>query len=101
MLVDAEMGMHLDLNVFDRVWEGDDAGKEYLATIIHHSALNPSVDISQVHDPEDALLLAPITSTGEAAGDVKPTTEVSWMRNSNLFTRKSGTKKKEPVQIPT
>lgn len=30
MLVDSEMGMPLDLNPFDGVWDGNDAGKVYL-----------------------------------------------------------------------
>ncbi|KAK1927244.1 RNA polymerase II-associated [Papiliotrema laurentii] len=83
MLVDAEMGMPLNLNEFTGVWENAD------------STLNPDVDPARALDPTDALLLAPIRPVTESNGENKSTAEVSWMRNSTLFTRKTGAKKKE------
>jgi RNA polymerase II-associated factor 1 len=78
MLVDAEMGMPLDLNQFDGVWDGDD------------SAINPTSGPNEI-DPEDAILLTPATTD-----EVKPApTEVSWMRSGNLFMRKMVGKKGE------
>ena len=58
-------------------------------------ALNPDVDPARALDPTDALLLAPIRPVTESNGENKSTAEVSWMRNSTLFTRKTGAKKKE------
>lgn len=80
MLVDAEMGMPLNLNHFEGVWDGDD------------SDLTPATGPTEV-DPEDAILLAPAISE-----DNKPSgNEVSWMRSGNLFMRKVGTKRREVV----
>lgn len=79
MLVDAEMGMPLDLNQFEGVWDGDD------------SALNPASGPAEV-DPEDAILLAPAASADEAKVVQQ---EVSWMRSGNLFMRKMVGKKGE------
>jgi RNA polymerase II-associated factor 1 len=73
MLVDSEMGMPLDLSVFDGVWEGDD------------SSLNRSE--ADIH-PEDVPLLAPVSAKVEATG------EVSWMRTSSLFMRKTQNKRR-------
>jgi RNA polymerase II-associated factor 1 len=72
MLVDSEMGMALDLNVFDGVWDGND------------SELNP--EPQEVH-AEDIPLLAPAAAATEATG------EVSWMRTSSLFMRKTQNKR--------
>ena len=79
MLVDAEMGMPLDLNQFDGIWDGDD------------SALNPASGPAEV-DPEDAILLTPATT--EEQNKPAPQ-EVSWMRSGNLFMRKMVGKKGE------
>lgn len=54
-------------------------------------------------DPGDAALLAPFRQEVAAEGLAKAPTaaEVSWMRTSNLFTRRSNAKRKEalrPVQ---
>lgn len=82
MLVDAEMGMPLDLNQFDGVWEGED------------SALNPTAGPAEI-DPEDAILLTPATTE-----EAKPSgVEVSWMRSGNLFMRKMGGKKGEAKPV--
>ncbi|RSH88788.1 hypothetical protein EHS25_003016 [Saitozyma podzolica] len=79
MLVDSEMGMPLDLNEFEGVWDGND------------QALNRLRDPSRIHDPADEILLAPFRPAAQANGvaaNVPTPTEVSWMRNSNLFSRK-------------
>jgi hypothetical protein len=60
------------------------------------------VDNNHTHHPEDALLLAPSKPKAESSGDIKAPAqpaEVSWMRSSNLFTRKGGVKRKEAVKI--
>ncbi|WRT68451.1 uncharacterized protein IL334_005427 [Kwoniella shivajii] len=85
MLVDSEMGMPLDLNAYDGIWDGRD------------ESLNPTIDVGQVHHPIDVALLAPFNAPPEAIGDQKaPTvTEVSWMRNNNYLTRKNNARRKE------
>ena len=59
-------------------------------------ALNPVEDLSRVHHPADTLLLQPLKSAQDAADLDKPpnVNEVSWMRNSNLFSRKAGSRPK-------
>ncbi|ORX38474.1 RNA polymerase II-associated [Kockovaella imperatae] len=78
MLVDSEMGMPVDLNVYERVWNGND----------EELGLAETQDLAA----EDLALIAPfedvkpqINGSGSAAGS----TDVTWMRNSALFTRKA------------
>lgn len=85
MLVDAEMGMPLDLNAYDGVWDGNDL------------ALNPTLDPSRSYDPADLALLAPIRTldTETRKTNSKATAEVSWMRNSSYITRKNTARRRE------
>lgn len=75
MLADAEMGMPIDLNVYQGVWEGDDG------------ELNPVPDVDRVQDATDALLLTPLNVTNAAA---PAKADVSWMRNSSYIQRRNG-----------
>ncbi|WWC90664.1 uncharacterized protein L201_005600 [Kwoniella dendrophila CBS 6074] len=88
MLVDSEMGMPLDLNAYDGIWDGQD------------QSLNPTLDAGRVHHPIDVALLAPFNPPPEANGEVKapPPTEVSWMRNNNYLTRKNNARRKEAAE---
>ncbi|ORY35540.1 RNA polymerase II-associated [Naematelia encephala] len=88
MLVDSEMGMPLDLNAYPGVWDGDD------------SALNPIMRDDIKYDPVDLELLAPLqaSSTTNAATKASSAAEVSWMRNSNLFTRKTAARRREAAE---
>ncbi|WVR00044.1 hypothetical protein IAU59_007186 [Kwoniella sp. CBS 9459] len=88
MLVDAEMGMPLNLNEFEGIWDGRD------------QALNPTPDLARVHHPIDVALLAPFKPPTELNGDQKPptTTEVSWMRNNNYLTRKNNARRKDAAE---
>ncbi|OCF57219.1 RNA polymerase II-associated factor 1 [Kwoniella mangroviensis CBS 10435] len=88
MLVDSEMGMPLDLNEYDGIWDGQD------------QSLNPALDAGRVHHPIDVALLAPFNPPPEANGDVKApvATEVSWMRNNNYLTRKNNARRKEAAE---
>ncbi|KAK4688807.1 RNA polymerase II-associated factor 1, partial [Tremellales sp. Uapishka_1] len=88
MLVDSEMGMPLDLNAYDGVWDGDD------------SALNPSFDLERKYHPDDQALFGAIRLPSTASGMEKPTStaEVPWMRNSSYITRKNNAKRKEAAE---
>nr|XP_031859927.1 uncharacterized protein CI109_004534 [Kwoniella shandongensis]KAA5526999.1 hypothetical protein CI109_004534 [Kwoniella shandongensis] len=88
MLVDSEMGMPLDLNAYDGVWEGKE------------ESLNPQLDAGRVHHPIDVALLAPFNAPPAINGDAKPalTTDVSWMRNSSYLTRKNNAKRREAAE---
>lgn len=55
MLVDSEMGMQLNLNEFDGIWEGQE------------DSLNPRPDAGRVMHPTDLALLAPLRPSGGAA----------------------------------
>lgn len=92
MLLDAEMGMPIDLNDFDGVWDGDD------------SAINPVHDAERVLDPADAELLAPLTIGGPngvagAAAHTGPAgkPEVSWMRNTSYLAKMDGVARRRTV----
>ncbi|OCF37974.1 RNA polymerase II-associated factor 1 [Kwoniella heveanensis CBS 569] len=102
MLVDAEMGMPLNLNEFEGIWDGRDQGKpkptvRKALTVV---ALNPTVDAARVHHPIDVALLAPFNPPTDVNGEQKPpaTTEVSWMRNNNYLTRKNNARRKEAAE---
>lgn len=57
MLVDSEMGMPLNLNEYDGVWEGQEEG------------LNPRPDAGRVMHPTDLALLAPLNpANGSVTG---------------------------------
>lgn len=85
MLVDAEMGMPLNLNAYEGVWDGDDL------------QLNPTQDLHKVIDPVDLSLLAPLRTPAveNASGKVQSAAEVSWMRNSSYITRKNNARRRE------
>lgn len=53
MLVDAEMGMPLDLNQYEGAWDG------------RYDSLNPRPDAGRVMHPTDLALLAPLNTTGK------------------------------------
>lgn len=63
------------------------------------AGLNPALDPARVLDPEDAELMLPLAKTLTVDGVEKgpSASEVSWIRNSNLFTRKMNTKRKAAV----
>ncbi|WWC71523.1 uncharacterized protein I206_105481 [Kwoniella pini CBS 10737] len=88
MLVDSEMGMPLDMNAYDGIWDGQD------------QSLNPTLDAGRIHHPIDVQLLAPFNPPPELNGEAKPvvTTEVSWMRNNNYLTRKNNARRKEAAE---
>ncbi|WVQ74973.1 hypothetical protein IAR50_004581 [Cryptococcus sp. DSM 104548] len=80
MLVDSEMGMHIDLN--------------------HYDALNPIPDPERVHNPIDLTLLAPFNPPSTSSRELKSApsaTDVSWMRNSSYITRRNNARRKETV----
>jgi RNA polymerase II-associated factor 1 len=54
MLVGAEMGMPLDLNQYDGVWEG------------RYETMNPRPDAGRVMHPSDLALLAPLNTAVKA-----------------------------------
>lgn len=89
MLLDSEMGMPIDLNVFDGVWDGNDA------------SLNPALEHVKL-EPADAALLAPLrilaqpNGTALAPNAVKP--EVSWMRNSSYIQRKETVRRRAAAE---
>ncbi|BEJ16286.1 hypothetical protein CspHIS471_0508910 [Cutaneotrichosporon sp. HIS471] len=89
MLLDAEMGMPIDLNTFDGVWDGNDA------------SLNPTLETVKL-EPGDAALLAPLrivakTANGAPApSSIKP--EVSWMRNSSYIQRRETTRRRAAAE---
>ena len=62
--------------------------------------INPVLDPDRKLDPADMALLAPLRKPNVPDGkpQVLPASEVSWMRNSSLFTRKTKTQKKEMVE---
>jgi RNA polymerase II-associated factor 1 len=85
MLVDAEMGMPLDLNPYDGIWDGNDL------------ALNPVLDPTRKYDPVDMALMAPLrsTTTETQKSNSQAAMEVSWMRNSSYITRKNNARRRE------
>ncbi|ODN82326.1 RNA polymerase II-associated factor 1 [Cryptococcus wingfieldii CBS 7118] len=86
MLVDSEMGMHINLNSYDGVWNGED------------QSLNPIPDPDRVHNPIDLTLLAPFNPPPTATGEIKSApsaTDVSWMRNNSYITRRNNARRKE------
>ncbi|ODO06789.1 hypothetical protein I350_04148 [Cryptococcus amylolentus CBS 6273] len=86
MLVDSEMGMHIDLNPYDGVWNGED------------QSLNPIPDPDRVQNPIDLTLLAPFNPPPTATGETKSApsaTDVSWMRNNSYITRRNNARRKE------
>nr|KIR84867.1 RNA polymerase II-associated factor 1 [Cryptococcus tetragattii IND107] len=90
MLVDSEMGMPLDLNVYDGAWDGKD------------QSLNPIPDSDRVHHPIDLTLLAPFNPPPTSNSDLKSvpsSNEVSWMRNSSYLTRRNNVKRKDAAEI--
>lgn len=56
MLVDSEMGMPLNLNDYDGVWEG------------HEEGLNPRPDAGRIMHPTDLALLAPLNASSGVIG---------------------------------
>ncbi|GMK55486.1 hypothetical protein CspeluHIS016_0205420 [Cutaneotrichosporon spelunceum] len=89
LLLDSEMGMPIDLNNFDGVWDGNDA------------SLNPTLDTVKL-EPGDAALLAPLRILAKTANgapvpsSVKP--EVSWMRNSSYIQRRETTRRRAAAE---
>jgi hypothetical protein len=67
---------------------------------IDHSALNPVPDPNRSMHPSDIALLAPVKPLGANGLDEKPPvpSEVSWMRTSNLFTRKGAARRREAAE---
>lgn len=57
MLVDSEMGMPLNLNEFDGIWEGQE------------ESLNPRPDAGRVMHPTDLALMAPLNPVGGMAAN--------------------------------
>lgn len=88
MLVDSEMGMPLDLNTYDGVWDGNDA------------ALNPILEPDRTLHPADISLLAPIDHHDRGTGMERTpaVSEVSWMRNSSLFMRRTGLRRRDMAE---
>lgn len=89
MILDSEMGMPIDLNAFDGVWDGNDA------------SLNPSLETVKL-EPADAALLAPLRVMAQTNGiPVAPNTvkpEVSWMRNSSYIQRKETVRRRAAAE---
>lgn len=61
--------------------------------------INPTEGMAAELDPEDVILLAPVSATAPVNGSDRPgppaPTEVSWMRTSNLFMRKMQNKRRD------
>lgn len=83
MLVDSEMGMPLNLNEFDGIWEGQE------------ESLNPRPDAGRVMHPTDLALMAPLNPVvgrtengpnGAQARDIK-------LRPEDLATLQTSSKK--------
>ncbi|CAK9781068.1 Paf1-domain-containing protein [Cutaneotrichosporon oleaginosum] len=88
MLLDAEMGMPIDLNTFDGVWDGNDA------------SLNPALENVKL-EPADAALLAPLRILAKPNGAPAPSAikpEVSWMRNSSYIQRRETTRRRAAAE---
>ncbi|EIW68189.1 hypothetical protein TREMEDRAFT_32136, partial [Tremella mesenterica DSM 1558] len=87
MLVDSEMGMPIDLNAYDGVWDGND------------EILNPTFDPNKVKDETDLALLipfhAPVVTNGVEQANT--TRDYSWMRNSNYSMRKNAAKRRSAM----
>ncbi|KAI5118678.1 hypothetical protein M0805_003615 [Coniferiporia weirii] len=80
MVVDAELGMPLDLSFFDCLWaeDGDD------------SQLNPDPTVLPPVDPKDAFMLGdvPVHSSVNgtySSGAAPPTPQVSWLRKTEYI----------------
>ncbi|WOO83865.1 RNA polymerase II-associated factor 1 [Vanrija pseudolonga] len=87
MLVDSEMGMPIDLNEFDGVWDGNEA------------ALNPPTDASRVTDAADLALLTPLRLAAANGPSAPKASEVSWMRNSSYIQRRNGAVKRREMAL--
>ncbi|KAL1406341.1 hypothetical protein Q8F55_008040 [Vanrija albida] len=89
MLVDSEMGMPIDLNEFEGVWDGNEA------------ALNPVTDASRVTDAADLALLTPLrlAAATNGVGPAPKANEVTWMRNSSYIQRRDGAKKRRAMAL--
>jgi len=90
----------LDLNAYEGVWDGTDASESAAIVLELIKALNPLPDPNRALHPADVALLGPISRSADAKGHEKPpaASEVSWMRNSNLFMRKTGARRREGVE---
>jgi RNA polymerase II-associated factor 1 len=87
MLVDSEMGMPLDLNQYEGVWEGK------------YDSMNPRPDAGRVMHPSDLALLAPLNTNvksavsgqaGSTVRDVKIKDEdLATLRTSNAKQRRA------------
>ena len=100
MLVDSEMGMPLDLNTYDGVWDGNDAGERSKRSKTKFTALNPILEPDRTLHPADISLLAPIDHHDRGTGMERTpaVSEVSWMRNSSLFMRRTGLRRRDMAE---
>ncbi|KAJ9105146.1 hypothetical protein QFC19_003604 [Naganishia cerealis] len=107
MMIDSEIGMPLDLNVFDGIWSGETKDNTHLNPLQQAAIANGSEKKTPAAlDPEDmALLEAPSRSTiingvvsasnFVQAGSLKQTyhkPEVAWLRNTTYLSRDTGKK---------
>lgn len=82
MLVDAEMGMPLDLNQYDGVWEG------------RYESMNPRPDAGRVMHPSDLSLLAPLNTAIKApSGQAGSTVRDVKIKDEDLVTLRTSNAK--------
>lgn len=100
MLVDSEMGMPLDLNAYHGIWDGNDQCRFEDFIRADNQAINPVPDPDMVYHPLDAALMSSINATTftNGADKMQSAAEVSWMRTSNLFTRKANARRREAAE---
>jgi RNA polymerase II-associated factor 1 len=113
MIVDAELGMPLDLGQWECLWEEDtdDSGTPYVSPslfaldiLISIEALNPDPGNLPKLDPKDAFLLgdpslssAPYVNGTPTSGPSTPMAHVPWLRKTEYISRE-GVQRSQSVQ---
>ncbi|KAG8950175.1 hypothetical protein FRC03_012955 [Tulasnella sp. 419] len=87
MVVDAELGMPLDLSHWDELWNGSTGD----------SALNPSYKDAPPTDPRDLFMLEGFVGT--SAGGSNSGINVSWLRKTEYISRDPGIRHGGPQEI--
>ncbi|KAF8315308.1 hypothetical protein DL93DRAFT_2079008 [Clavulina sp. PMI_390] len=100
MVVDAELGMPLDLSQYEGLWDYDANAEEDYDT-------NPDLENLPELDPKDAFLLADVSGAPSAeASTAAPSMNVSWLRKTEYISSSSSagiptaTRDSRPVQEP-
>jgi RNA polymerase II-associated factor 1 len=113
MIVDAELGMPLDLGQWECLWEedADDLGTPYVSPSLFAldlhiciEALNPDPENLPKLDPKDAFLLgdpssssAPYINGASSSSPSTPLAHVPWLRKTEYISRE-GVQRSQAVQ---